>query len=333
MTRGRLLLVTCLAGLTGCQGAVPTHPARPPGSVVPSAAAPASTSASPAPFERVPFAYGPSSRLAVFNRASMDVQLYPGAGTGLENLSEYAPDRFVGDDRRDIWLIDPSKEERLKLVDGREVGGYAFAPSLDARDTLYFLGSERPDLSDARAFVKVAPSGARPPSLLAPYLGKAGLVVPIAALAAAHGGITSLGVDGPGSAVVFTTGDGGLYLHFPKTRSVQAVLATWALAERGAADGANIDPVWGRFLVWADTRRRGLWILDRQTGGLDPVPYSRLGLVAADSPQFYGDDPFEIVFTGTFPDGSTRLLAYDLRTERLEMLTTLNLLRSGTGSP
>lgn len=292
---------------------------------------PATASASPAPFERVPFAFGPLAQLAVYNRASMDVLVFPGAGTGLENFTEHAPYEVVFDDGRDIWLLDIWKEERVKLVDGREVGGFAFAPAFDGQDNLYFLGTSHPDQTHAFAFVK--PSRGASPSagvVLGPYLGKPRFLAAINALARAHGGVTSLNVDGLGHLVVFTTGDGGVYLYFPVTQRVQSLLATEEIAESGAAEGANLDPVWGRYVVWTDARRQGLWVFDRWTGHLDPVPYIRFGpgVLAASAPQFFGSDPTHVVFTLTLQDGGTRLLAYDLLTERIETLSLLNLLRA-----
>lgn len=338
MGRGRLsLLAAGLAWIMGCHHAEPAAVAPPVSvgrwpAVVPSIGMPATMSATPAPFERAPFVYGPFGELAVYDRASMDILLFPGAGRGLENPSEYAPYQLCFDDRRDIWLLDVWKEERLKLVDGREVGGFAFSPSFDSHDNLYFLGSSRSDREAARAYAKFAPTEASEslPAPLGPYLGKAHLLVAINALAARHGGVTGISVNGPGDLVVFATVDGGVYLYDPRTHQVQALLASDELADRGAATSATLDPVWGRFVVWEDARRHGLWVFDRWTGQFDPVPYSRLGMgrVSASSPQFYGNDPYHVVFTATFADGGSRLLVYDLVTERMETLSLLNLLRA-----
>lgn len=293
---------------------------------------PASASASPAPYERVPFTFGPDERLGLYDRASADLQVFPGAGTGLENAFEYAPFQIYFDDRQDVFLLDVVTEERIKLVDGHEVGGFAFSPAFDGQQNLYFLGTQRPDLADAFAYAKFAraEATASPPPPLGPYLGKPVFLSPINALAGHHGGVTSLNVTGSGEVVVFTTGDGGLYVYYPRSHEVQPLLADLAIADRGAAAATNIDPIWGRFVVWQDSARKGIFLFDRWRGLVDAAPLPNLapaGAVAVSAPNFYGSDPYHVIFTATFAPEKTRLFAYDIVTERLVALVWLNAFR------
>lgn len=288
---------------------------------------PATASATPAPWARKAFTYGPDDRLALYRRASQDILVFPGAGTGLQNASTYTATQLYYDDRRDIFLYDLEREERVTLVSGDEVAGFAFAPAIDDHDTLYFLASRHPDLSEASAYAKYAreAEGATPSSKpLGSVLGKVFFLSPINAVGERHGGISSINVHDAGEPVVFTTGDGGLYAYYPATDRVESLL----VAEVGGmhAHDVNIDPVWGRFVVWTDTEREGIYLLDRWSGQVDPLPITRLGFLEASGPSFSGKDPYHVLFTATLEDGSTRLMAFDIVTERLDALALFNLL-------
>lgn len=118
--------------------------------------------ASPAPYERVVYGLppGPNAQLWFYERARQDVFVFPGAGIGVENAAEWNPYQFYYDDRRNIYLLDMRWEVRVTLVDGFEVGGFAFSPAFDGKDNLYFLGTSNPDqanLLTGFAYVKPAP--------------------------------------------------------------------------------------------------------------------------------------------------------------------------------
>lgn len=311
---------------------------------------PSTSSSSPAPFNQIPFAFpsGPNAELFVFDRPRTDVFAYPGAGSGIENVFVLNPGQYYFDDTRDIYVYDAWREERIKLVDGREVGGFAFDPSFSGDYHVYFLGQSDPCLAakaiglayekgDAAATtsldltnyatVSSAPSITAPPQAdLSAYLGKARFLSKINSVAVLHGGLTSINVDGANDAVVFTTTDGGLYLYTPLHPQVLSLLADELVDGRFHAAAANIDSIWGRYVVWQDTRRQGIFTLDRWTGEIDSMPYANLALnaISASAANFYESDPYEVVFTLTLEDGTTRLASYNLLTERVLNLTVLN---------
>ncbi len=323
---------------------------------------PAPYFASPAPYERLAYALPPGREalLWVYDRASQDILVFPGAGVGIDNVAEWNPYQFYYDDGRSIFLLDSPREIRITLVEGVEVGGFAFAPSFDGRDQLYFLGTADPERAQAGigyAYVKRAPqegfedtlgmatgsvggSMSATDSVLAPatgigeafpvgpMLGKPVYLTAINAVGALHGGISSLNVAGSGDWAVFTTGDGGLYLFDTRRVEVQAVIAEAEISGGVHASLANIDPVWGRFVVWQDTERRSLFILDRWTRRFDVVPYVAIAWDAVDvgRPSFYGTDPYEVVLLVTLPGGAFRLMAYNLVTEQLTNLSLLNMI-------
>ncbi|MNR78900.1 hypothetical protein D3C72_96010 [compost metagenome] len=356
-------------------------------------ATPAPYYASPAPYERIAYGLppGPDALLWLYDRVRQDLLVFPGAGVGITNVAEWNPYQFYYDDRRNIYLLDALREVRITLVDGFEVGGFAFSPAFDGKNNLYFLGTDDPDqaqLFTGFAYVKAAPqngtdvifgistgassgngngkddengngngksngngngggngkdTGSATGSVLAPVLG-IGEEIPLApvlgkpvflskinAVGAERGGISSINVCGTGDWVVFTTVDGGLYLYDTRRVVVQAVFADQEITRDMRAVGATIDPIWGRFVVWTDLGRRSVFVLDRWTRAIDKVPYAAIAwnaeLVA--SPTFYGHDPFNLILLVLLPDGTFRLMVYNLLTEQLINLTLLNTVARG----
>lgn len=331
--------------------------------------------ASPAPVERIPYALppGPDARLWLYDRVSDGILVFPGAGVGIENVFEWNPYQFYYDDRRDIFLLDALREIRVTLVEGFEVGGFAFSPAFDGKNNLYFLGTPDPDLAAAAigfAYVKPAPLngtdailgiatgsangngtenatgsangngtatesatgnvlapilGIREQFPLGPVLGKPVFLTTINAVGALHGGISSINVSGPGDWVVFTTADGGLYLFDTRHLVVQAVISNGEITGGVHASAVTIDPIWGRYVVWQDTERQSIFILDRLTNDLDSVPYVAIAWNAISVlPAYYGYDPYNVILLVTLSDGTFRLMVYNLVTELLTNLTWLN---------
>ena len=162
---------------------------------------------------------------------------------------------------------------------------------------------------------------------LGPILGRPAFLSKVNALAAQHGGLTSIAVDGPGDWLVFTTGDGGLYLYDIRRLRVQALLPDELSSGRFHAIGATIDPVWGRYVVWTDAVRQSLFILDRWAQRLDTVPYAAIAWNADEvTGSFQGNDPFNVVLLSLAADGSFRLMTYNLLTELLTRITWLDAL-------
>lgn len=317
---------------------------------------------SPAPYERIAYGWppGPKALLWLYDRASQDILVYPGAGLGIANVSEWNPYQFCYDDGRSIFLLDSPREIRITLVEGMEVGGFAFDPAFDDKNNLYFLGTADPELARAaigHAYVKYAPqngmavvggmatasasgslsatdsvlapaTGIGEPFPVSPILGKPVFLAKINAVGALHGGISSISVDGTGDWVVFNTADGGLYLYDTRRVAVQAVIAEQEIPGGIHAAAATLDPVWGRFVVWQDNERRSIFVFDRWSGYIDTVPYVAIAWDAetVGAPTFYGNDPYEVVLLVTLPRGAFRLMAYNLVTEQLTNLSLFNLI-------
>jgi hypothetical protein len=365
-------LSLCLAALVACRfegqqaGPFPVLPSPSPlqapgrGPVLPiPEGLPSSPSASPSPFPQLPFAFpfppGPRSQLCVFDRPRLDVLPFPGTGPGIENTFTLNPGQYYYDDHRDVLLYDAWQELQIKLVDGREVGGFAFAPAFDSNYHLYFLGTSDPKLATqglgfayllneaaatpgvdvASPVVDVAhyatsswaPSVTVPPQVpIIPRLIKPYSLTKINAVAALHGGINTITPDGNNDAVVFSTGDGGLYLYTPPHPQVYALLPDELIDNDGGATGAVIDPIWGRYVVWQEIGRQSLLVLDRWTGQIDTAPYILLApdIVSASAPFFEENDPYSVIFTLTQRNGTTRIAVYNILTEQLLNLTVLN---------
>ncbi|MNS77414.1 hypothetical protein D3C72_1109960 [compost metagenome] len=125
--------------------------------------------------------------------------------------------------------------------------------------------------------------------------------------------------------MVFTTADGGLYLYDTRRVVVEAVFADQEISGGFHAAAATIDPIWGRFVVWQDIKRRSIFVLDRWTRLIDTVPFVSIAWDAESvTPGYYGYDPFNVVLLVTFPDGSFRLMNYNILTELLINLTWFN---------
>ncbi len=94
------------------------------------------------------------------------VEYFWQAGLDVGSVSEPYRYVFLYDLDDSIFLYDANFEERIKLVDGREVGGFAFSPSLSRDDVLWFLGTSDPDLAAQGigfAYVKYPPP--KPPEV------------------------------------------------------------------------------------------------------------------------------------------------------------------------
>ncbi|MEB3188609.1 MAG: hypothetical protein VKP72_14365 [bacterium] len=299
---------------------------------------PASPSLTPpvpaiAPFRQVPFAFvlPGASHLAVFDLPSHDVYLYPGAGTDVANVSRLDAGMWAYDDGRDVSVYDAHREERVVIVHGEEVGGFAFYPGYASREVLYFLGQSDPVLA-ARGIgwlyckqERAIPSTGSVPVRLSPGLAAPRWVAPVNAVAARFGGLTSVSVDERNSVVVFTTATGRVATYTPATRTVTSRPNFSEEPGDQHATQASIDPVWGRFCAWHDTARKSLLVFDRWQARLDTVPYVRLGpgIATTSAPAFLEQDPLDVVFTVTRLDGTTRLMAYHLEDETVRSLAVL----------
>ena len=326
----------------------PVVPVDPPPSPFP----PTSVSA---PFRQIPFTHpaGPYARLAVYDRPSHEVLWFPGAGVGIANVSRLDDGMWAYDDGRDVSVYDSHREERVVVVHGREVGGFAFLPTFATRESMYFLGQSEPGLA-ARGIgwlyakrEEAGPSGgasgatsgslraSRPPGVSV-ALGQARWIAPVNALAAKFGGLTSVSVDGQDSAVAFTTTAGRVFVYSPITRKVTSRPHFSEEPGEQHATQVTIDPVQGRFLAWHDTERRTVLVLDRWNAVMEPVSSVRfgMGVISVSAPGFHETDADTITVTVTRADGAEQLMAYRLSDGRVETFPVLDAFRApGRRSP
>lgn len=301
---------------------------------------PGSAVALPSPFVRLPFAH--HGQICVYDRTIQDVMIYPGTGPNAQSVSELDEGQYYFDDTRHVMLFDSWREEQVKLVDGSEVGGFAFSPAFDDAHHLYFLGQKDRKLASQRVglayMVSEAPtelpltsfaSLPNPPDI-GSSLGKPRFLSVLNAFALLHGQIRSLDVDGPGKTVVFSTGDGGIYLYSILERRLFPLFADEVVRGGFHAVAVAIDPVWGRYVVWQDARRKGLILYDRVQGELDTMPHANLasGKSEVSAPAFNGHDPHHVFFTAKQPGGQTKLQCYDILTEQVLNLTVLNAFKT-----
>lgn len=285
------------------------------------------------PTEKTQFVFtfppGPDAQLYVYDKPKEDVFAYPGAGKGVSFAFFIGDERFLYQQGGAIRAYDHPREMRLTLVDPLVTGLLAFNPTTDKDNLLYFLATADPAsaaLGIGEAFV-VRPSPLATGSEAFPWgpLSKLVFLSKINAVSARHGGISSIAVNGAGDAVFFTTTDGGLYLYTPQAPSVLELRTNRDFAN-GRASSVSTDAPWGRWVVWEDFVLHRIFVLDRWTGLVDPLPYpnSVLNATTVRFPFFSGYDPYHIFFTVFLPDGSSRQFSYDLRNEGISTLTLLN---------
>lgn len=323
-----LALAACVQGGGARLGLSPDVPEDPEASPTPSA----SPSATPTPIPQIPFATlgGRNSLLALYDPNTFETFLYPGAGRPVFRPTEPYPDVFLYDDIRNIYLYDTRSETRTILVNGAEVGGFAFEAFTTPLQTLFFRGTSDP----AEAVIGVGDvyliRGT--PDLeqfhLGPWLGKPVNLTLINALGRAHGGILSFRASPSELLYVFTTLDGGLYLYEAMTGSCRSLLADHDITGGGHALEVRIDPVEERFVVFSERSGLGFNVIDLKDGGVTAFPYADLALAdfVVLAPRFL--DRTLILFVVIDPRNPriTRFLTYDFATNALRILPVLNFM-------
>lgn len=329
----------------------PVTPGRGPALPMP-AYPPATVSAVPKPYETYSFRTA-DGFAALFTWSPWQILLFPQLGP-IFSLTDPYPYVLLFDDGKDVLMYDISAEEKLHLVDGQEVGGFAFNGYLDGKDNLYFLATSNPDLAaDRLGFAYVMP--ADPPAVslpsvtpgpgprrsaalepirdhyqLRPYHGVPHALDKLNAFAARHHAIQSLRVTKSADLYVFTTGDGALASYEVPTDELRLLLPNKAFFEEfGGARDAKIQPVLARYIAWVDSNRGGIYMLDRWKGAVEPLPFIGTpgGHVVLSSPKFM--DAYRLSFVATYPTDPPlqRLMAYDLERRVFEELVELNLAR------
>ncbi len=138
-------------------------------------------------------------------------------------------------------------------------------------------------------------------------------------------------MDATAGKLVFTTGDGSLFLY--DTRNPQVFqLRTNREFDRGEARFTTISPLFGRFVAWEDRVTHGVYLLDLENGNVQTLPYPDLlpGLdadstVLARVPFFYGADPFHLYVSVIRNDATFRIYEYAIYAETILNLTLLNV--------
>lgn len=290
-----------------------------------------SPSASASPIPKIPFATlgGRNSLLALYDPNTFETLLFPGAGRPVFRVSEPYPGVFLFDDLRSIYLYGERSEVRTTVVDGAEVGGFAFDAATTRLQSLFFRGTADPaeaalGIGDVYVVAgKPAPSGFH----LGPWLGKPASLTLVNALGRQHGGVRSFRSSVSERFYVFTTGDGGLYLFETLTGICRSLLPDDEITNGGRALEVRIDPFQERFVVWSDRSGLTFNMIDLVDGGITRFPYADLAVAGfvAFAPRFI--DRTEVLFVIVDPERPriTRFLTYDIVTNHLKILAILNL--------
>lgn len=331
------LACALLALLAGCRHTASPSVPRPSVPIVPAVMAPPGSRPLPAPTpkpivepaekDRFVFSFppGPEARLAIFEKASEDIYVYPGAGKGMSFTFTVGADQYMFQKDGAIQVYDHARELLITMWDPEISGLFAFAPTTDYAYNLYFLAAPpaRAATFTGNVFVQ------RPASESTPYpwnrFEKAHELIELSAVGAVHGGISSFAVNGAGDVLVFTTADGLLFEYRPKRHEVLEIRIQHEDGP-GHASSVGIDFPWGRYVVWEDSLKHQIFLLDRWTGEVDPLPIANLILnaTAIRFPFFSGFDPWHIFFSIFLPNGDERVYRYDIRTEQTDTLTLRN---------
>jgi hypothetical protein len=306
-----------------------------------------------------------SALLAVYDFDHGEVELYPEAGVGIKGPGEIVTyRRFIFTRDFKAWVYDLDHDETILLFHPRQVGGYVILTFPDALGNLYVLGTD--NLADALlgigknlyVFHTVRPSVVPlfvhklasvsaeierltgrdlpdipeiPEELFFPWdpVPKAFALQKINTEAALHGGITSFFITLNAQWIVWTSGDGHLYLY-DNVNPHNDLLPFYLFDKQGGAQFVTIDLILGRFIAWQDATCRRILLYDRLSRRLDTLPYAQFlddlsaPRVLAVVPFFYGVDPFHLYIEVLRIDGTVRYYSYDILTEQVYALAVLN---------
>lgn len=289
---------------------------------------PSTSSVKPEVAKRLGFAYppGPDAQLFLYDDTQKDVWVFPGAGEGIENVYELNPGQYCFDDKRTIFVYDEQQERLIHPIDTCRVVEYAFVPTYDGNYNLYFIGTNDP--SEAEEGVGTLYGAFTPFGKSAPATSSLGLPCTILELPKVNeireGGVNSVCITSEGSLLGFTTACGGLYLYTP----FQPALWKLPIGPLRASQ-STIDPIWGRFIAWKEPDQKRIYLLDRWTDCIDPVPFANQAenLVDVTMLGFQDSDPWHLFYFATIRGEAspTRLLCYDIRDESVRTLSILNM--------
>jgi hypothetical protein len=265
---------------------------------------------------------GPNAQLFLYDDLKKEVFALPGAGKGINSASLYLPGQYLFVRDGQLFLYEASGERVCLLAPTLSLVGFAFSPVPDLFGNVYFLGTDLPEealLGIGKLYVTSAlkPLVPDPPKLLEPgailELGKVNSLE--------EGGIRSFKVTLDSSKLVFTTAEGGLYLYTPLKPSLQRL----PIGGRKAAI-ASIDPIWGRYVVWKESKSNRLFSLDLTTRCLEPLSFAEQAESFVDIAAlgFLGTDPWHIFFVGMLASPIRfRIFSYDLRDGKVRNYSTI----------
>lgn len=282
----------------------------------------ATSSNTPEDVKRFPFAFPPGfheARLFLYDDATKDVWIYPGAGEGIANVGEINPGQYYFDSHGSIFVYIIATECLMMPIETHSAVRFAFLPTYDAHYNLYFIGTNDPEeasRSVGHLFAAFTPFGPEAPTTS--RLGPPCTLFELSKVNALEGCITSVSVTMEGNLLAFTTECGEIYLYTP----FEPTLLRLSIDPYRAAN-VSIDPIWGRYIAWKDLKGNWIYILDRWTGCIRPVPINELFGVSMIG--YVDGDPWHVFFFGTVPGAPwPSLFAYDWRTQSVRSLTILN---------
>jgi len=144
-------------------------------------------------------------------------------------------------------------------------------------------------------------------------------------MAGATGGIHSFRLTLRGDVLIFSTRDGGLYQYTMNPPAIGRI----STGDQDVAFPA-MDMHLGRYLAWQDRKKLQIFLFDRSTGKVGPLPISAQTIgapqeaVLALVPSLQGLDPFHVFVQAVLRDASVRRFRYDIRSEVVRTLSELN---------
>lgn len=295
--------------------------------VLPGVALPAPDPVPPVavPPDLIPFtaSFAGATELMVYDDAIKDVYTLPGAGEGVEDPQ--LTTRGIGFGRAGEVLIYDPTTELTTHVSGLEGSRL---PSFDWKgDVVTALASP----ATASLSTPCGPLLLYHDALIA-YGDQVADLAKVEAVGALEGGLTGLRVSAGGRFLVFTSGNGQLYLM---DLAIPAIAEVGGVPDGGFAFDADVSPDGAQIvllagaLVGGGVQNARLVRYDRHSALWDPMPCANLALdaSAACHPRFAEGNPSDVLFeahVGTAPGIRVDLLDYTIPSAAVRTLATVN---------
>lgn len=247
------------------------------------------------------------SQLFLYDDGIKDVYAVPGAGVPISNPQVYSGGRIVYQRAGQILWWDPDHQLDFHF-DGVGMIGPAIRPSMSWDGTrMVWI---RPACWQAYFWTCV--NGCQT---------TAGLTL-VNQVGNLHGGVQWARISANGAWIVFTTGDGGLFIYDLVHPQVCEIPEARTVGNGHACDAA-LSPDGGQ-IVW--TSGGCIFRYDRASRCVDSMPYANLALdnAAALDPEFMGLDCSTVYYEALVPPGGLHVLAYQWQTGLIRTLAILN---------